>query len=90
MSETLYELWHFHIAAAAARDLTRLMLTDDSTQVELAPKSIGTFSTERRAWEAARSLTAQPGFRDWPGGFRVLAVPIDVDFFPDGFDPDAH
>jgi hypothetical protein len=90
MSETLYELWHFHIAAADARDLSRLMLTDDMTQVELDPKSIGTFSTESRAWKAAQSLTAQPGFRNWPGGFRVLAVPLDVDFFPDGFDPGAR
>lgn len=90
MTETLYALWHFKVPSDDARDLSRLMLTWDMTQVELAPKSIGIFSTEQLAWNAARSLTAQPGFQDWPGGFRVAAVPIDTDFFPDGFDPDRE
>jgi hypothetical protein len=88
MADDVIELWHFNITEDATPDLKALVLTEDETDESFGQKRIGTFSTEERAWAAAAKLREKEGFRDWPGGFRVFRIPVDVDFYPDGFDPD--
>lgn len=72
MEKILYELWHLKINGDEPFDVVNP--TRD-------PKHIGTYTTEAKA-EAARSrVKDQPGFCDWPEGFRILPVPLDVDFW---------
>ncbi|MHB0706491.1 Hypothetical protein HVPorG_04360 [Roseomonas mucosa] len=51
----------------------------------LSMKSIGMYSSLRMAEEAIPQLLDQPGFRDWPGGFRITEVTLDRDLWPEGF-----
>ena len=38
-----------------------------------------------KATAAILRLRDQPGFRDWPGGFRIFHTPLDRDGWTDGF-----
>jgi hypothetical protein len=87
MSNEIIELCHFNIGAEDNPDVQALVFTADETDETLGPKHIGFFTTEERAWAAAEKLKEKEGFRDWPGGFRVFRIPVDVDFYPEGFDP---
>lgn len=40
-------------------------------------KPIGIFSTHKNAEDAIKVLVQQPGFRDWPGGFRIFSITLD-------------
>lgn len=60
----------------------------DDDEMELDPedeKEIGIFSTEEKAREAIAVLQDKPGFRKWPGGFRILFDKVDEIGWSDGF-----
>lgn len=48
-------------------------------------KHIGFFASEASAHRAIRELRRDPGFRRFLDQFRVEAVELDKDLFPDGF-----
>ncbi|APT59366.1 hypothetical protein RGI145_14475 [Roseomonas gilardii] len=48
-------------------------------------KAVGTYSSLAKAEAAIRELLPLPGFRDWPGGFRIYEVTLDRDLWPEGF-----
>lgn len=50
-------------------------------------KHIGAYTTEDRAMQALRRVADQPGFRDWPGGFRLYGGPPDVGHWLEGYAP---
>jgi hypothetical protein len=70
---TLYELWHFKIGA------------DDDFEEDEQMKSIGIYSIEENAKAAMEYLKTQPGFKDWPGGFRIFTRTLDKTSWEDGF-----
>lgn len=72
--EYVYKLWHFKIGAENEPD------TEDPAQ---AGKDL--YTTEAKAKAAILRLRDQPGFRDWPGGFRIFRAPLDRDGWADGF-----
>jgi hypothetical protein len=48
-------------------------------------KFIGVYSTRENAEAAIARLSAQPGFRDAPGGFHVDSYVVDRDHWAEGF-----
>jgi hypothetical protein len=74
--EYIWALWHFKIGAGDEPDI------EDETQ---SAKDIGFYTTEAKAKAAILRLRDQPGFRDWPGGFRIFRTPLDRDSWADGF-----
>lgn len=74
--EFVYKLWHFKIGPGEEADV------DDEAQ---AGKDIGLYTTEDKAEAALLRLKDQPGFRDWPDGFRIFRAPLDRDGWADGF-----
>jgi len=42
-------------------------------------KDLGTYSSESEARAAVRRRQNQPGFRDWPDGFRIEQTVVDPD-----------
>ena len=74
--EYIWALWHFKIGAGVEPDI------DDEAQ---SAKDIGFYTTEAKATAAILRLRDQPGFRDWPGGFRIFHTPLDRDGWTDGF-----
>jgi hypothetical protein len=72
----LWALWHFKIGAGDEPD------TDDEEQ---SAKDIGLYTTEAKAKAAILRLREQPGFRDWPGSFRIFRTPLDRDSWAGGF-----
>jgi hypothetical protein len=48
---------------------------------------IGWFSSPDAAQAAIESAKAQPGFIDEPDCFMVLEYPMNVDLWPQGFEP---
>ena len=73
MPTILYGLWHFPIRADQEYD-------DDGER-----KSIGIYSSRARAEAAVERLKKQPGFRDWPNGFRVFEQWLDHDHWEEGY-----
>ncbi|WP_075798911.1 hypothetical protein [Roseomonas gilardii] len=57
----------------------------DHPQSLLSMKAVGTYSSLAKAEAAIRELLPLPGFRDWPGGFRIYEVTLDRDLWPEGF-----
>lgn len=47
--------------------------------------SIGTFSTRKKAEQAVAMLIGQPGFRDYPAGFKIYELPLDRIAWKEGF-----
>jgi hypothetical protein len=69
-------LYHFLIAADSEDDF----MDDD------AWKLIGYYSTRAKAEAAQRRAAALPGFRDWPGGFRIYDnATLNTGGWEDGF-----
>ena len=69
----LWYLWHFKVSGPAA-------------MIEpLSAKGIGLFSCPANAAAAIAHRRRQPGFRDWPEGFRCYRRRIGVVFGLDGF-----
>lgn len=50
-------------------------------------KRIGVYSSEVRALDGMRRVAAQPGFRDWPDGFRAFTDTLGRVFWSQGFEP---
>ena len=73
MPTTLYDLWHFPVKADQEFD-------DAPTR-----KSIGIYSSRANAEAAIERLRKQPGFRDWPEGFRIFEQWLDHDSWVDGY-----
>jgi hypothetical protein len=73
MSQFVYELWHYKIAAGEEPDEDK------------SPKDIGVYSTEERAKAAIERVKDKPGFCDWPGGFRIFRAILDKDYWTEGF-----
>lgn len=51
----------------------------------LGGKGIGTYATREAAAAAIAEVRDAPGFRDWPGGVRVLEVVLDRTGWAGGF-----
>lgn len=66
-------LWNFRIGPDDDRD-------DDGTE-----RLVGLYSSEAAAQGAMIRLRGKPGFRDWPGGFRVFGCTLDELSWEDGF-----
>jgi hypothetical protein len=73
MTQFVYELWHYKLAPGEEPD------------EEKDPKDIGIYSTEEQAKAAIERLKDKPGFRDWPGGFRIFRAILDKDYWVEGF-----
>jgi hypothetical protein len=67
----VYPLYHLKIGP----DVDKLSVDPEDPAV--GQKRVGVYSTERKAEEAIERLRPKPGFRDWPGGFRVLCSVVD-------------
>lgn len=67
----IYEVYHHKIAA---EDDTLDVLTADDDRDE---KRIGLFSSQDKAEAAIVRYRELPGFRDWPGGFRIYTATLD-------------
>jgi len=50
---------------------------------------LGTFTSRELAEAAVQRLVLQPGFRDYPGGFRLFEYVVDRDVYPEGYDADT-
>jgi hypothetical protein len=48
-------------------------------------KLIGIYSTENSAARAVNRLKDQPGFRDYPDGFKTDPYDVDKDHWAEGF-----
>jgi hypothetical protein len=69
----LWDVWHFK-------------LRDPAAPIEpLSAKVIGLFSSQANAAAAVAHRRRQPGFRDWPQGFRIFRRRLGVAFGLDGF-----
>ena len=75
MTSTIYRLNHYH----------PLSIAQPVDRVSFDGKTIGNFSTPEHAARAHAAVAGQEGFRDWPDGFRLLEIPLDHDFFVEGF-----
>lgn len=65
----LYRLMHYKVGPGDN-------ITDTDPEDE---KSIGLYSTRSEAETVAERMRRLEGFREWPGGFRVLEVTLDVE-----------
>jgi hypothetical protein len=65
-----YSLNHFRVRAGE-----KALLYDDRQQ----PKGIGIYPSREEADAALERVRDQPGFRDWPDGFRIFTVMLDRD-----------
>jgi hypothetical protein len=74
LKTTVCELWHFPIGPE-----------DDFDDDDVGSKIIGIYSSEANAKAAIERLKSKPGFRDWPGGFRIFDYWLDHDGWPDGY-----
>ncbi len=54
----------------------------DGEETELL---IGVYKTEENAQAAIARLQKQPGFRDYPEGFKIYAQKLDQDSWTQGF-----
>ncbi len=69
----VWDVWHFK-------------LRDPAAPIEpLSAKGIGLFSSPANAAAAVAHRRRQPGFRDWPQGFRIFRRRLGVAFGLDGF-----
>jgi hypothetical protein len=59
--------------------------TDDCTFEDMGMKLVGLYSSRTAAERAIERLRAKPGFRDWPGGFRLHGGQPDIDHWLEGF-----
>jgi hypothetical protein len=75
MTSTIYRLNHYH----------PLSIAQPVDRVSFDGKTIGNFSTPEHVARAHAAVAGQEGFRDWPDGFRLLEIPLDHDFFVEGF-----
>ena len=73
MPTTLHELLHFPIGAGQE-------FAEDADY-----KSIGIYSSRALAEAAIARLRQQPGFRDWPDGFRIFTRRLDQDTWVEGY-----
>lgn len=76
-NEELWVIYHHKMGAE-----------DDDTEtdaIEMSVKLIGIYSPEEKAGQAMVRMRRLPGFRDWPGGFRITEVAVDRDLWPEGF-----
>ena len=73
MPTILHELFHFPILAGQDFD-------DDADY-----KSIGLYSSRALAEAAIARLRQQPGFRDWPDGFRIFTRRPGQDTWVEGY-----
>ena len=73
MPTILHELFHFPILAEQDFD-------DDADY-----KSIGLTSSRALAEAAIARLRQQPGFRDWPDGFRIFTRRPGQDTWVEGY-----
>ena len=81
----LYLLWHYAVGAGAVgagADAAALAAASADA------KGIGIYTSRAGAQAAIARVRGQPGFRDWPDGFRILEYWLDEDAFPDGFASD--
>ncbi|UPG72593.1 hypothetical protein MVG78_19325 [Roseomonas gilardii subsp. gilardii] len=57
----------------------------ETDEIEMSMKLIGIYSSEEKARQAIGRMRQLPGFRDWPGGFRITEVVVDQELWPEGF-----
>lgn len=76
----LWYIWHDKIAEASSQDFE-----------DMGAELVGLYSSEQDARRAMDLLRDRPGFRDWPGGFRLSFGGLDgrpafAEGFVDGYD----
>ncbi|MDU7522432.1 MAG: hypothetical protein E7K72_13745 [Roseomonas mucosa] len=80
MTKQNEDLWVvYHHKMGAENDDT------ETDEIEISMKLIGIYSSEEKASQAMARMRRLPGFRDWPGGFRIYEVTLDRDLWPEGF-----
>jgi hypothetical protein len=72
-TSVLWDVWHFRLHDAAA------------PPDPLSAKGIGLFTSCANAETAIAHHLRQPGFRDWPQGFRIFRRRLGVAFGLEGF-----
>ena len=79
--ERVWRLAHFKVAED----------TDERSDPRFVMESfdLGAFTSRERAEAAVQRRVLQPGFRDYPGGFRLFEYVVDQDVYPDGYDADT-
>jgi hypothetical protein len=74
----VHQAWHFKIGAGG-----QSARYDDT----LGAKLLGEYTSESKAEAAIARRKNELGFRDWPDGFRLIAVPLDEDGTGNAGDP---
>jgi hypothetical protein len=67
----LFPLYHLKIGPGESD------LDVDWEDPAIGAKRVGLYSSEEAAQAAIERLKQKPGFRDWPGGFRVMRSDVD-------------
>ena len=76
----VYTLHHMKIGP----DVDKLSVDEEDPAI--GAKEVGEYSTRQKAEEAIERLKSKPGFRDWPGGFRITYSNVDqIDAWETGF-----
>ncbi|HYF06375.1 MAG TPA: hypothetical protein VD970_02055 [Acetobacteraceae bacterium] len=70
----LWSLYHYKITE-----------TNDQSFEDMGMKFLGYFATRKEAESVRDRLAGKPGFRDWPGGFRLYPDGLDADHWLEGF-----
>lgn len=65
----IYEAWHYKI---------RPGILPDKTDEQQDAKLLGEYTSRAKAEAAIERRQGEEGFRDWPHGFRIDVVPVDV------------
>ncbi len=66
----IFKLWHFHLRGGEPWDMR---------DAEMQGKSLGGYATRAEAEAAIRRHIGAVGFRDWPGGFRIIPLRLNED-----------
>ena len=73
----LWILLHYEIAADVDE------AEDDETVV--SERVVGYYSSEELGRAAIQRMRFKPGFRDWPGGFRLYPAAVNRELWSEGF-----
>jgi hypothetical protein len=66
--DAVFELWHYKVKRGQP---------PDQTDLRQDAKDLGIYSSESNARAATERRRDDPGFRDWPDGFRIERVSVD-------------
>jgi len=76
----VYSLIHYKVGP----EVDELSVDDEDPASGV--RRVGVYSTKKKAEEAIERLKPKPGFRDWPGGFRIAYSNVDcIGAWEEGF-----